>query len=125
MSLLAACRAGGGGAGPGAALSPLVHFRFRSYDGTKQFVRVVGNVNVSAESDVTSFIEPSAAKYEVHVSSASRAFCLMKGSQPNAKLLTLMVREPTVLHTSDGAKAESTNAALAHLECSVDLELKR
>ncbi|CAK0846430.1 unnamed protein product [Prorocentrum cordatum] len=100
-------------------------FRFRSYDGTKQFVRVVGNVSTSVGSGSASFIEPSAAKYEVYVSSASRAFCLMKGARPQSRLLTLMVREPTLLHTSDGTKAESTNAALAHLACSVDVELER
>ncbi|CAK0897312.1 unnamed protein product, partial [Prorocentrum cordatum] len=119
QSVLGICRGGGQG---GSRLQPLVHFRFRCYDGTKQRVRVHSTVTTQGGVRAAA-VASVAGEFEVYTSFASRAFCMMKGQPSARELLTLQVREPTVLRTTDGAAAESVHAALAHIRSDADGEL--
>ena len=75
------------GACGSSALVPGINFQFRAYDGTRQWLRVLGDIPVG---DGVIALEPTAAKYEVNVAASSKAFCMSRGSGTDQKWLTFI-----------------------------------
>ncbi|CAK0902321.1 unnamed protein product [Prorocentrum cordatum] len=92
---------------------PIVQFRMRMYDGTKHHIRVV---SPTPSTGPAAIVEASKSKYEVHVASSMRAYCLQQHlADHSVRTMTFAVHEPTLLQSGDGTGAEYITAFMNHI----------